>query len=179
MNRGNALANAFALGHLAAQPNDTVLEVGFGGGVNIQQLLDRGASVVGVDRSRDAVKAADRRFARERSSGRAHFLLGQVEALPVADASCSAAITVHTVYFWTALESGFRELYRCLQHDGRLVVGFVPKAQMDQMGMPPDIFTPRNPEEVQLSARAAGFVVETRRPDGPDPWMVIVGRRPR
>lgn len=87
MNRGNARANAFALDQLALMPKDKVLEVGFGGGVNIERLLDQSASVVGVDRSKDAVAAADRRFATARSAGRARFLLGDVEALPLADNS--------------------------------------------------------------------------------------------
>jgi SAM-dependent methyltransferase len=178
MNRGNARANAFATEQLDLQPNDSVLEVGFGGGVNIQRFLAQGVSVVGVDRSSDAVKAAGRRFARERSDGRAKFLLGEVEALPLADESCSKAVTVHTVYFWTSLDRGFGELYRCLRRGGRLVVGFVPKVKMDQMGMPPDIFTPRNPDDLSAAARHVGFVVDIRRPGGGEPWMVLVGRKP-
>ena len=58
MNRGNARANAFALEQLELERSDRVLEVGFGGGLNIPHLLDHSASVVGVDRSRDAVAAA-------------------------------------------------------------------------------------------------------------------------
>lgn len=177
MNRGNARANAFALQQLEVQANDKVLEVGFGGGVNIERLLTQSASVVGVDRSSDAVAAAKRRFAREISSGRANFLLGEVEALPLADESCGKAITVHTVYFWTSLDRGFGELYRCLQPGGRLVVGFVPRAQMDRMGMPGDIFTPREPEALHSAARQAGFEVDTRRPDGSEPWIVLLGRK--
>lgn len=178
MNRGNAGANAFAMEQLELQPNDSVLEVGFGGGVNIQRLLDQVVSVVGVDRSGDAVAAAGRRFARERSAGRATFLQGEVEALPLADESCTNALTVHTVYFWTSLDRGFGELYRCIRPGGRLVVGFVPKEKMDQMGMPADIFTPRDPYDLHTAAGQVGFVVDMRRPDGPEPWMALVGRKP-
>src|SRR3569833_3474794 len=144
MNRGNARANAFALEQLNLQSTDTVLEVGFGGGLNIRQLLDRSAAVTGVDRSRDAVASAERAFAPARSAGRARFLFGQVEALPLPEDAFTKALTVHTVYFWSSLDRGFRELYRCLQPEGVLVVGFVPKAQMDRMGMPTDLFTSRD-----------------------------------
>jgi ubiquinone/menaquinone biosynthesis C-methylase UbiE len=179
MNRGNARANAFAVDQLQLQPTDKVLEIGFGGGVNIQRLLDRSALVVGVDRSRDAVAAADRRFARARSAARANFQLGEVEALPLADDSFTKAITVHTVYFWASLDRGFREIYRCLQPEGLLVVGFVPKAEMDQMGMPSDLFSPREPDDLGSAATAAGFMVEFRRPISPSPWMVLLGRKIR
>ena len=179
MNRGNARANAFAVDQLELRPTDKVLEVGFGGGVNIQRLLDQGTSVVGVDRSRDTVAAADRRFARARAAARASFLVGEVEALPLADNTFTKAVTVHTVYFWTSLDRGFQELHRCLQPGGLLVVGFVPKAQMDRMGMPTDLFTARDPDALGSAATEAGFTVETRRPGGSEPWMVLVGRKSR
>ena len=177
MNRGNARANAFAVDQLDLHSGDEVLEVGFGGGVNVQRLLNSGAVVTGIDRSSDAVRAANRQFARARSAGRASFQLGQVESLPFADGSFSKAITVHTVYFWTSLERGFGELYRCLKPNGVMVVGFVPKAQMDRMGMPADLFTPREPEGLLEAALEAGFSVEARRTDGSEPWMALIGHK--
>lgn len=177
MNRGNAGANAFALDQLDLQPTDRVLEIGFGGGVNIRRLLDRSASVVGVDRSRDAVRAADRRFGEARSAGRASFMLGEVEALPLSDGTFTKAVTVHTVYFWTSLERGFQELHRCLQPGGRLAVGFVPKAQMDPMGMPEDLFTKREPAALSSAAAEAGFDVDIRRPEHSAPWIVLLCRK--
>lgn len=177
MNRANARANAFALDQLDLQPVDRVLEIGFGGGVNIQRILEQGASMVGVDRSRDAVGAADRRFAGARSQGRARFIFGEVEALPLADQAFTKAVTVHTVYFWQSLDRGFRELHRCLQPGGLLAVGFVPKARMDRMGMPGDLFTARDPDVLRAAAVEAGFDVDTRRPEGSAPWMALLCRR--
>ncbi len=177
MNRGNAHANAFALDQLDLQPTDRVLEIGFGGGLNIQRLLNHGASVVGVDRSQDSVAAADRRFARERTAGRASFIIGQVEALPLADSTFTKAVTVHTVYFWSSLERGFLELHRCLQPGGLLAVGFLPKAQMDLMDMPADLFTTRDPSTVVSAAAKAGFAVETRRPEGSAQWIILLCRK--
>ena len=179
MNRGNARSNAFALDQLDLHSTDKVLEIGFGGGVNLQRLVDRSAYVVGVDRSRDAVSAAERRFAEAKAAGRANFLLADVEALPLADNAFTKAVTVHTVYFWTALDRGFRELHRCLQAEGVLAVGFVPKKLMDRMGMPSDLFTPRDPDALSSAAVDAGFSVEVRSPSGSEPWMVLVGRKLR
>lgn len=174
MNRGNARANAFALDELDLQPSDKVLEVGFGGSLNLQRLLDQTASVTGVDRSRDAVAAAGRRFAAARSAGRATFILGDVEALPFPDRSFTKAVTVHTVYFWNSLDQGFREFYRSLQPGGVLAVGFLPKTEMDRMGMPGDLFTSRDPTSVGSAAAAAGFKVDIRRPKSSDQWVVLL-----
>jgi len=177
MNRGNALANAFALDQLELQPTDKVLEIGFGGGLNIERLLNQSASVVGIDRSADSVAAANRRFARARSAGRASFLLGAAEALPLSDNTFTKAVTVHTVYFWSSLDRGFRELHRCLQPGGLLVVGFLPKAQMDRMRMPSDLFAARDPDVLSAAAKDAGFTVDLRRPDSSEPWMALVARK--
>lgn len=177
MNRGNARVNLFAVEQLDVQPTDSVVEVGFGGGPNLRHLIDRSASVTGVDRSADAVAAATKRFAAECAQGRARFLLGDVEKLPVADGACTKALTVHTVYFWQSLERGFGEFYRVLRRDGLLAIGFVPRERMDAMGMPPDIFTTRAPEELCEAAKAAGFTADLLRSPGDAPWMVLLCRK--
>jgi ubiquinone/menaquinone biosynthesis C-methylase UbiE len=177
MNRGNARVNAFAVDRLDVGPADTVVELGFGGGPNLRPLLHRSASVVGIDRSPDAVAAAAKRFAVECAQGRARFLLGDVEKLPIADGSCTKALTVHTVYFWQSLEKGFGEFHRVLRPDGLLAVGFVPRERMATMGMPADIFTMRTPEEICGAAAAAGFAVEPCPSPAGAPWLVILCRK--
>jgi SAM-dependent methyltransferase len=177
MNRGNARVNAFAVDQLDVRPTDAVVEVGFGGGPNLRRLMDGSASVVGIDRSPDTVAAAARLFAAECAQGRARFLLGDVEKLPIADGSCTKALTVHTVYFWRSLEKGFGELYRVLRPGGLLAVGFMPRERMETMGMPPDIFSLRAPEEVCAAATAVGFAVDRRQPPGGAPWLVVLCRK--
>jgi len=58
MNRHNAKMNAFALRQLELTSVDRVLEIGFGGGVALQSLIDKADSVSAVDRSSDAVSAS-------------------------------------------------------------------------------------------------------------------------
>jgi ubiquinone/menaquinone biosynthesis C-methylase UbiE len=177
MNRGNARVNAFAVDRLDVGPADKVVEVGFGGGPNLRRLMDRGASVVGIDRSPDAVAAATKLFAAECAQGRARFVLGNVEDLPIADGSCTKALTVHTVYFWRSLEKGFGEFYRALRPGGLLAVGFVPQERMETMGMPRDIFTMRTPEEVCGAAATAGFTADPCQSPGGAPWLVVLCRK--
>jgi hypothetical protein len=56
---------------------------------------------------------------------------------------------------------------------GRAVVGFLPKERMDRMGMPTDIFTSRDPEDVIAALRKTRFVdVRVRRPEPTTPWNV-------
>ena len=178
MNRNNARQNAFVVEQLALAPDDRVLEVGFGGGVNLPTLVGRAAFVAGVDRSRTMVAAARSRFAAAVRAGQADFRGGTVEALPFASGTFAKACTVNTVYFWPSLDAGFAELARVLRPGGRVVVGFLPKAYMDRMVMPADIFTPRTPEEVVAALERVGFTaVRVTRPRPTTAWNAIVGER--
>jgi ubiquinone/menaquinone biosynthesis C-methylase UbiE len=157
MNRTNARMNASALTKLAVSSGDRVLEVGFGGGLTLKQLIEAASWVCGVDRSQQAVQAARARFARAVREGRAEFHQAGVESLPLTDGHFNKAISVNTVYFWSSLAAGFAELYRVLSPGGRIVIGFVPKESMDKMNMPKDIFTSRTPEEIIAAVHSAGF----------------------
>ena len=178
MNRGNRKLNAFALEQLAPRGTDRVLEIGFGGGLLLGDLLARAGFVCGVDLSDQALAAASSRFKKDVDSGRANFKKGSIEALPCTDSSFDRAITVNTVYFWAALSTGFSELHRVLSPGGQLVVGFLPKEFMDSMNMPTDIFTPRSSDEISGAMRDAGFAqVRSARPSASTKWQVVVGSR--
>src|SRR3954452_12390963 len=76
MNRRNAPMNAFDLDLLELRPSDEVLEIGFGGGVNLPTLIERSKFVGGVDPSPDVVRRASARFRETIRSGRAVFREG-------------------------------------------------------------------------------------------------------
>jgi arsenite methyltransferase len=175
MNRHNARMNAFAVKMLTLKPDDRVLEIGFGGGATLPALITRSGFVAGVDRSADAVSWASSRHARDVASGRADFREGHVEALPYESAAFGKVCTVNTVYFWKSLEAGFAEIRRVLAHDGRIVVGFLPKERMARMNMPADIFTLRAPDDVIAALKKCGFGdIRIERPQPDTPWNVIV-----
>jgi arsenite methyltransferase len=175
MNRNNALMNAFAIQQLSAGESDRILEIGFGGGVMLPDLIRRAHFVEGVDRSRLMVDRATRRFAEAVAAGRAGFQVGRVEALPFDAGSFDKLCTVNTVYFWRSLEEGFNEMHRVLRAGGRAVVGFLPKEWMDRMDFPPDIFTPRTTIDVIAALRLAGFEdIVVQRPAPSTRWQVVV-----
>jgi len=178
MNRHNARMNHFTLRQLKLEPEDHVLEIGFGGGLILPSLLNASAFVAGLDRSSDVIASAKRRFAKQITSGRADFHQGNVESLPFGAAIFDKVCTVNTVYFWTSLEAGFSEIYRVLRPRGRIAVGFLPKERMDRMGMPDDIFTTRAPLEVVGAMTKTGFRnLLIARPEPHTPWNVVVGSR--
>jgi SAM-dependent methyltransferase len=178
MNWHNAGLNAYTLQQLAVGSQDRVLEIGFGGGLTLAQLIESGGFVAGVDRSPDVVQRAMKKHAKHVRSGRADFREGNVEALPFEAASFSRVCTVNTVYFWKSLETGFAEIRRVLAPGGRVAVGFLPKESMDRMGLPADIFTMRTPDHVVAAISNAGFRdVRVTRPKASTPWNVIVAEK--
>ena len=95
MNRGNRAFNARAIEALDVQPGTRVLDLGFGGGLTFGPLLERGATVVGVDRAEDMVAAAAARHRADVEAGRIAVHAGDVLALPLEAAGFSPA-EVHT-----------------------------------------------------------------------------------
>jgi arsenite methyltransferase len=179
MNRNNAQMNAFSVRQLELVPSDRVLEVGFGGGVNLPSLLASAAFVAGLDLSADVVEWANAKYRAAVAGDRAEFRQGTVAAIPFGDKTFDKACTVNTIYFWPSLAAGFAELGRVLVPGGRLVVGFLPKEWMDPLGHPTDIFTSRNPNDVTEALTAAGFIdVRIERPQPTTRWSAIVAARP-
>ena len=155
MNRGNRAFNARAIEALDVQPGTRVLDLGFGGGLTFGPLLERGATVVGVDRAEDMVAAAAARHRADVEAGRIAVHAGDVLALPLEDAAVDRVLTVNTVYFWPDLAPALRELHRVLAPGGRVVIGIRDGSVMERVD--PAIFTLRPPQEIAAALEAAGF----------------------
>jgi ubiquinone/menaquinone biosynthesis C-methylase UbiE len=178
MNRHNAKMNAFALRLLEPGASDRVLEIGFGGGLNLPWLIETAGFVAGIDRSSSMVQQARTRFPEAISAGNAVFQEGNVEALPFDPASFGKVCTVNTIYFWSSLDAGFAEIYRVLAPGGRAIVGFLPKEWMDRGGFPTDIFTSRATDDVIASVKKAGFRdARAERPETTTRWVVVVANK--
>jgi ubiquinone/menaquinone biosynthesis C-methylase UbiE len=72
---------------LGIQPEDHIIEIGFGNGANITLLLQRAVrgSVTGVEISKTAIQMASKKNAKAISEGRVTLHLAQGNALPSED----------------------------------------------------------------------------------------------
>ena len=70
---------------LDLRPGDRVLEIGCGHGVAATYVLERGARLTAIDRSRKMIEAATRRNAAYVEAGRAEFIVAQLEELELGD----------------------------------------------------------------------------------------------
>jgi ubiquinone/menaquinone biosynthesis C-methylase UbiE len=160
LNRSNRGTIAMAVTALELGPGGVAADLGFGGGLGLELLLERVGTkgrVLGVDISPTMVSQASSRFRRDIASGRLHLHAGSITKLPLEDGSIEGAITINTMYFIAELDRAFSELARILAGSGRLAVGIGDPNAMARMPMTVYGFKIRPVADVIASAESAGL----------------------
>ncbi len=179
LNHANAEPIRAAIEWLALQPGQRVVEVGFGGGYSLSLLVRAvGAEgqVFALELSPELLARARRRFIVPRMQGRLRIDRAPVEQLPLADASFDAALSMHTIFFWTDVDRGLDELARVLKPGGRLVLGLADPTMLAQAGFADHGHRVVVPERLAEHMPAHGFEsIEIRRA-GRDSVLVCATR---
>jgi ubiquinone/menaquinone biosynthesis C-methylase UbiE len=131
MAKGNAFDAQWTVSLLNIQPDDRILEIGFGPGVSTQFASEKASQgfVAGVDHSRTMVQAATQRNATAIQSGLMELKYGEVASLPYPDESFDIAFSLHSIYFWSNPVECLREIKRVLKPNGLLGITIEPKDQ--------------------------------------------------
>ncbi|TMF42387.1 MAG: class I SAM-dependent methyltransferase [Chloroflexi bacterium] len=169
LNRSNRGTIAIAIRELEIPSGAVAADLGFGGGVGLEMLLERvghQGQVHGVDLSPTMVSRASRRFGRDVASSRLHLHTGSITQLPLDDASIQAAITINTIYFIADLNRAFSELARILTPSGRVVVGIGDPEAMARMPTTPYGFKLRPVAEITAAAESAGLALRDDKRSG-------------
>jgi arsenite methyltransferase len=126
--------NGAAFERLALLPGDRVLEVGFGSGYLLEQILASGscAYAAGVDPSAEMVRVAARRLEKYIRDGKADLRQGSAEALPHGAGEFTKLCTVNTVYFWRDAHAALVECRRVLKSGGLIVLCFNAKEDLQR-----------------------------------------------
>jgi SAM-dependent methyltransferase len=159
MNKGNAFMNDLVFSKVNLQDNEVILEIGFGNGKLIPQLLNGRKNVryEGIDYSETMVSEA-LIFNKELiESGTVGIRQGNFTALPFADNFFDKICTINTIYFLDDLSAGIQELFRVLKPGGSVYIGARPPETAQILEFAKDGFTFYTGEQVVAMLEKAGF----------------------
>ena len=124
MNRHHSKLTDWGLKHITVRKNDTILDVGCGGGRTISKLVEMASDgkIHGVDYSEESVTAAHRRNARWIDIGRVSIRQGMVSRLDFPGNTFDLVTAIETHLFWPDLPNDFREIFRVLRPGGALLI---------------------------------------------------------
>jgi SAM-dependent methyltransferase len=174
----NRERNLWAAGLLAVQPDDRVLEIGFGPGIAIEAIARRATNgqVVGVDHSEVMLRQARKRNAAAVRAGRVDLRLGNAEHLPAFDEPFDKILAVNSLMFWDDPVVRLQELRGILRPGGRIAIAYQPRGPGST-----DETTAQAGRDLATQFGAAGFTdvrVETLELQ-PTNAVCVLGVRPR
>ncbi len=125
MNGGHhAELSKWSLAYLDVEDDYDVLDLGCGGGANLNRLLSMcpDGTVTGLDYSETSVEVSQDTNATAIAEGKCDVVLGDVADLPFEDESFDAITAFETIYFWPDINKALSEAYRVLRHGGEIMI---------------------------------------------------------
>ena len=124
MVRQHVPETAWTISLLNIQPQDQILELGFGAGRAIELVAAQASNgrVSGIDISQAMVHTASRRNARAIKSGHVTLRQGDLTNLPFPDNLFDKVFSIQTLYFWPDPRLALAEIFRVLKLGAMLVI---------------------------------------------------------
>jgi ubiquinone/menaquinone biosynthesis C-methylase UbiE len=184
MNIGHSKVTRWGLSHISINKDDTILDIGCGGGKTINTLakIATEGKIYGIDYSEDCVAVASKINKKLIDAGRVEVLHASVESLPFPDDLFNLVTAIESYYFWPDLINNLKEIRRVLKPGGSITLfnegyrhGRFEKrnAKWARMGD----FTFHSPEKFKKFLRDAGYssvqieVLENKN------WITAVGTK--
>ena len=123
MNKEHTPVSLWGLKHLNISPDDVILDIGCGGGMNINRMAQGAKKVYGVDYSIESVNLSKEVNEDLIKEGRVEVHEGNVMDLPFEDNSFDIVTAFETVYFWPEIVKSFGEVKRVLKPGGMFLIG--------------------------------------------------------
>jgi ubiquinone/menaquinone biosynthesis C-methylase UbiE len=124
MNINHSKLTDWGLSHISIGTQDTILDVGCGGGGTVRKLARIAAEgkVYGIDFSEESVTVSRRTNKQLIKIGRVEIRHGSVSCLPFSDAMFDLVTAVNTHNYWPDLVTDMREVLRVLKPGGTLTI---------------------------------------------------------
>lgn len=123
MNESHESLAQWGVIHLDISKDDVILDIGCGGGVNVERFLKMTENkVYGLDYSEIAVEKSTILNQKAIDEGRCEVIQGSVSELPFEDNTFDIVTGFETVYFWPDFVNDCKEVRRVLKDDGIMFI---------------------------------------------------------
>jgi ubiquinone/menaquinone biosynthesis C-methylase UbiE len=171
----NRPRNAWLVELVDPQPQDRILEIGFGPGATLAVLARRAADgyVAGVDHSDTMVRQAQRRNKAAAANGRIDIRLGSAASLPFADGTFDKVCASNAHLFPDDEGVALREINRVLRLGGSITIALQPRWAKSEEEIKAIA------SELEDHLRTAGFVTAgvQRKVMRPVVCLGVIGRK--
>ncbi len=191
MNESHESLAQWGVSHLNISKDDVILDIGCGGGVNVQRFLKMTENkVFGLDYSEIAVEKSVNLNNAAIDEGRCKIIQGSVSDLPFDDNSFDIVTGFETVYFWPDFVNDSKEVRRVLKDNGIMFIcnEAVPKdgderqkELIDLLDM--EIYSENQFEQLLREAGFSDIICFSK--EGPDSlnkelatgWLCVIARK--
>ncbi|MGB5847757.1 MAG: methyltransferase domain-containing protein [Ignavibacteriaceae bacterium] len=162
--KGNEDLNSFVYELMSVQPDDQILEIGYGTGKLIDKMVQQinSGCIVGVDFSDTMISIAKKKNRKNVDKGKVKLLGGNFDEMKFENEYFTKVCSVNTLYFWPNPEHTARKITNILKPKGKLVLAFEDIEQLEQRNLSSDIFHLYSKDAVQDLLIAAGFSSDIR-----------------
>ena len=123
MNENHRPISEFAFESINVGENDKILDIGCGGGVNIEKFLKLTANNVdGLDYSEVSLSQSVKRNKKAVEDGRCRVIKANVINMPIEDGMYDLVSAFETIYFWPDIENAFKEVSRIIKTNGQFMI---------------------------------------------------------
>ena len=122
MNESHELMAQWGVSHFNISEGDMILDIGCGGGKNIERFVKQITSgkVFGIDYSEVSVKMSIELNRKAIDDGKVELVQGSVSEMPFEDNTFDIVTGFETIYFWPDFINDLKEVNRVLKKDGLL-----------------------------------------------------------
>lgn len=123
MNENHKPISEFAFECIDVGIDDKILDIGCGGGVNIEKFLKLSTNNVdGLDYSELSVNESIKRNQKAVNDKRCKIIQADVSKMPIGDEIYDLVSAFETIYFWPDLSKTFKEVLRIIKPNGQFVI---------------------------------------------------------
>ena len=120
MNESHETMAVWGVSHFDIAESDVILDIGCGGGRNIERFSAQVSSgrVIGIDYSEVSVEKSSELNRKAIDEGKVEVIQGSVSEMPFEDNSFDIVTGFETIYFWPDFINDLKEVNRVLKKDG-------------------------------------------------------------